>query len=308
MVNDMGRRLAVLGMAMLISLLLLGCGDGTKERQPQAASNTTSPTTQATTSTTGYTSGQSSASAWSTTTWSPPTTAAPAPVTSAPPAPRDLRIVADGGTAFQGSLNPEISYGAVLHNPNANLAAVGVSVVAMFLDGAGLRLFSATSELDALPPGQVTAVGATGPPSVIGDGSDSDAVRLASIRYRITVGQWVPAGASAARYWASGARIETGEFGMQTSATLRSSFPERISNVVFVAVYYAAGGRLAGAAYGCADEVDPGAGSYVETDRVSLIPGVRRTEVYAQWKSPQASGEACRLPSDGLPEGGSDVG
>jgi hypothetical protein len=291
----MRRRVDVLGTALLLWLLLLGCRGG-HDRPGQTASDTASPATQATTSTTGDSIGRNSSPAWPTTTWSPPTTGAPAPVTSAPPAPRRLRIVADGGTAFQGSLNPEVSYGAVLHNPNTNLAAVGVSVVATFVDAAGRHLFSVTSELDALPPGQFTAVGATGPPSVLGDGSDADAVRLASIRYRIMVDRWVPASTSAARYWASGVRTETGDFGMQTSATLRSSFRERVSNVTFVAIYYGAAGRLAGAAYGCTDEVDPGAGSYVETDRVSPIPGVRRSEVYAQWKSPQASGAHCRMP------------
>jgi hypothetical protein len=197
--------------------------------------------------------------------------------------PLDIRIVAHGANIFQGSLNPELTYAAELHNPNVSWIAVGVTVDAVFLDHDGNRLMTVRTELTALPPGQFTAVGGTGPPNILGDRDSVDINKLARVRYLIGVGRWQPASMAIGAFRASDVHSATGDFGMQTSATLQSTFTETVSNVTFIAVYYDAAGKVIGGAYGC-DDVDPGAGNYVETDRVSPIPNVQRTDVFVQWK------------------------
>lgn len=190
-----------------------------------------------------------------------------------------------------GSSTPVLSYAVVLRNASTTLLAAKVTVTITLADKRGRVVLRRSEQIEGIPPGEVTAVG------------DTDIAAVSALSgYRLHA-TWQVAHWLSARAVVHG-RVSIGEVRwsqdatatMQTaaSARIRSSFTRPLWNLVLVAVYGDASGRVIGGSRGCVGEVDQGSrGNVGEVNEVEYLPHVARLFVVAQWQHPSDEGPHC---------------
>lgn len=186
-----------------------------------------------------------------------------------------LVVVEQGVSAFPDPFDPAAtlgSYGVVLHNPNADLMAVGVRVTTRILDPSGAELLVDRSLLNAVVPGSDMAVGRT----LIEPILDPAALDVA-----VEVAAWAPATEPAVPFSAADVVTESDQTGGATTRfTVRSTQSLGEDAVDVTAVYRAADGRILGAETTTMASVPAGAATPGQIRLLSTIPSLATTDVF----------------------------
>jgi hypothetical protein len=97
------------------------------------------------------------------------------------------------------------------------------------------------------------------------------------------VGSWQTATSTSGAFTASGVSTTARDYlGLQTNATLSSTFAKDLKEVVAVAIYRDAGGAIVGGDRTFVDFVSAGGQTAVEITSLSDLPAPAATEVYGE--------------------------
>ncbi len=173
-----------------------------------------------------------------------------------------LPAEADGGQ--------KLTYAVVLRNPRSNQVAADVHAIISFTSRNGVAIEPEDKDLNALLPGQTSAV--TG---------DVDGAGVTQMSVRVVVTRWAPAQGLSGSLTASGINSNRVADELTTTASVHSTLARNLSDVKVTAVYYNGAGQIIG---GDDDSIDflPANGTAPVTIDSSHVPmGVARTAVYA---------------------------
>lgn len=205
-----------------------------------------------------------------TTTREPTTTTTEVPLQGQP-----LVIAEQGVSSFKDPFDPSSNlggYGVILQNPNPDLLASGVRVVAHILDPAGVELLVDSTLLNGVMPGQRMALGRT---------LIEPLENPTQLAVTVEVSAWLRP-ASADGLLSADAIVTEPEpnGGAVTRFTVRSTWPEPEEGVDVTAIYRGADGRILGAENTILALVPPAADVNGQIRLLSPIPDVASTEVY----------------------------
>jgi len=167
---------------------------------------------------------------------------------------------------------PKTAYAVILHNPRTSLIAADVHAIISFTTSNGALVPPEDKDLNALLPGETSAV--TG---------DIDGAGVTGMSVRVVVNRWVPGQGLASGLSTGG--IRTGRAldgeGVTTVASVHSNLARNLNDVEVVAVYYNSAGRIIGGDHDKIDFLPAGGTAPATIDASHVGPGVARTEVYA---------------------------
>jgi hypothetical protein len=198
------------------------------------------------------------------TTFTTPTTAAPV---------HDVKITGNGFTQLPPDSigNSYLSYGVVVQNPSDDIAT-RVSLNVAFYNDAGVVVKADSPTIDVILPGQTAAYG--------------DAVQAAGatrMEVQALVGSWQTATTTTGAFSASGVGTVVQDFGgLQTNATLSSTFAKDLKEVVAVAIYRDGNGSIVGGDHTFVNFVPAGGQAAVEISGFNDPPAPAATEMYAE--------------------------
>jgi hypothetical protein len=167
--------------------------------------------------------------------------------------------------------NSYLSYGVVVQNPSDDIAT-RVSLNVAFYNDAGVVVKADSPSIDVILPGQTAAYGET-----------LQAAGATRMEVQALVGSWQTATTTTGAFTASGVSTTPRPYlGVQTNATLSSTFAKDLKQVVAVAIYRDAGGAIVGGDRTFVDFVPAGGQAAVEITSFSDLPAPAATEVYAE--------------------------
>jgi hypothetical protein len=163
-------------------------------------------------------------------------------------------------------------YGVILENPNAELMATGVRVVARILDPAGVELLVDSTLLNAVMPGQRMALGRT---------LIEPIANPTQLAVTVEVSTWLHPASTDGLLSVDGIVTEPEpNGGAITRFTVHSTWPEPEENVDATAIYRAADGRILGAESTVITLVPPSGQVAGQIRLLSPIPDLASTEVF----------------------------
>ena len=189
------------------------------------------------------------------------------------PVQREVKITGNGFTQLPpDSIGASyLSYGAVMENPSDDIAT-RVSLNVAFYNDAGVVVKADNPTIDVILPGQTAACGET-----------LQAAGATRIEVQALVGSWQSATTTTGAFTASGVSTTPRDYlGLQTNATLSSTFAKDLKEVVAVAIYHDANGAIIGGDRTFVDFVPAGGQAAVEITSFSDLPSPASTEVYAE--------------------------
>lgn len=164
-----------------------------------------------------------------------------------------------------------VSYGVVVQNPSKDIAT-RVSLNVAFYNDAGVVVKAADPSIDVILPGQTAAYGET-----------LQAAGATRMEVQALVGNWQTPTTTPGAFTASGVSTTPRPYsGVQTNATLSSTFAKDLKEVIAVAIYRDAGGAIVGGDHTFVDFVPAGGQAAVEITSFSDLPAPAATEVYAE--------------------------
>jgi hypothetical protein len=195
---------------------------------------------------------------------------------TAEPVPMRLRVLQQGFTQLPSRLTGEsdLTYAAVIQNPNRDQIASKATVTVTFTDRSGKPVWSHDWPT-ALLGGQTGAVAdhvLAGP--------------VAHMRVQVEVQRWQPASIGPvqgrqAPWRVANVTTVTDQFGATTNATLEAALATDVRNAKAVAVYYDPAGQIVGGASQVVDRLPPGGSARVEIYGYPVLANVAVTVVYA---------------------------
>jgi hypothetical protein len=198
------------------------------------------------------------------------TTTAPVDLTGEP-----LVIAEQGVSSFPDPFDRTATlggYGIILQNPNAELMATGVRVVARILDPAGVELLVDSTLLNAVMPGQRMALGRT---------LIEPIANPTQLAVTVEVSTWLRPASPDGLLSADGIVTEPEpNGGAITRFTVHSTWPEQEEGVDVTAIYRAADGRILGAEATVLALVPPSGQVAGQIRLLSPIPDLATTEVF----------------------------
>lgn len=189
------------------------------------------------------------------------------------PVQHEVKITGNGFTQLPPDSigSSYVSYGVVVQNPSDDIAT-RVSLNVAFYNDAGVVVKAESPSIDVILPGQTAAYGETIP-----------AAGATRMEVQALVGTWQTATTTTGAFTASGVSTTPREYlGLQTNATLSSTFAKDLKSVVAVAIYRDAGGAIVGGDRTFVDFVPAGGSAAVEITSFSDLPAPAGTEVYAE--------------------------
>lgn len=164
-----------------------------------------------------------------------------------------------------------VSYGVIVQNPSNDIAT-RVSLNVAFYNDAGVVVKADNPTIDVILPGQTAAYGET-----------IQAAGATRMEVQALVGDWQTATTTTGAFTASGVSTTPRDYlGLQTNATLSSTFAKDLKQVVAVAIYRDAGGAIVGGDRTYVDFVPAGGSAAVEITGLSHLDAPAGTEVYAE--------------------------
>jgi hypothetical protein len=164
-----------------------------------------------------------------------------------------------------------VSYGVVVQNPSDDIAT-RVSLNVAFYNDAGVVVKAESPTIDVILPGQTAAYG-----------ESIQAAGATRMEVQALVGSWEPTTAATGAFTASGVSTTPRDYlGLQTNATLASTFAKDLKEVVAVAIYRDGNGAIVGGDRTFVDFVPAGGSAAVEITNFSDLPAPAATEVYAE--------------------------
>jgi hypothetical protein len=164
-----------------------------------------------------------------------------------------------------------VSYGVVVQNPSDDIAT-RVSLNVAFYNDAGVVVKADSPTIDVILPGQTAAYG--------------DSLQVAGatrMEVQALVGSWQTSSTTTGAFTASGVSTVARDYlGLQTNATLSSTFAKDLKEVVAVAIYRDGNGTIVGGDRTFVDFVPAGGSAAVEISDFSDLPVPAATEVYAE--------------------------
>ncbi len=162
----------------------------------------------------------------------------------------------------------------IVQNPSDDIAS-SVSLNVAFYNDAGVVVKADNPTIDVILPGQTAAYG--------------ESVQVAGatrMEVQALVGRWETATTTTGAFTASGVSTTPRDYlGLQTNATLSSTFAKDLKSVVAVAIFRDAGGAIVGGDRTFVDFVPAGGSAAVEITSFSDLPAPAGTEVYAELSS-----------------------
>ena len=200
-----------------------------------------------------------------------------------PPGPEVGLSVADKGvTIVEDRFDParrEGTFAVILENPHPDWMAQGVQVDVQFLDPAGTAVGGDSAFVELVLPSQRVAVAALF--------FDAPTVPVADMSVAVDVARWRETGPVEGGFTTTDVTTEEAEFsGVRTTFTLRSTFPEPLTDVGATVVYRGALGQIVGGSDTFLDRVDPEVDTPVE---VALLANIALDQVTATEVYPSAS-------------------
>jgi hypothetical protein len=199
------------------------------------------------------------------------TTFSTTPTTAAPV--REVQITGNGFTQLPPDSigNSYLSYGVVVQNPSDEIAT-RVSLNVAFYNDAGVVVKAANPSIDVILPGQTAAYGEM-----------LEATGATRMEVQALVGSWQTPTGTVGAFTASGVTTTPQDYlGLQTNATLSSTFAKDLKEVVAVAIYRDGNGTIVGGDRTFVDFVPAGGQAAVEITALSQLPPPAATEVYAE--------------------------
>jgi hypothetical protein len=258
------RRISTIAVIPTLCLLIVAAcgGDGTNETTSNATSQTTQRPSQVVTA--------------------PPFTNPP---TTDAPARQNLDIVKSGLTQLPANVigNPEITYAAIVRNPNSAWIAGRVNVNLTFYTADGTVAKSQSENIAAMYPNQTVAVG----------GYENGA-GAARVDVQALVSDWEPLTQTTGTFATEGVTttrtMRYGSADTKTTGSVSSTFARDLKNTKAVAVYYNSAGAITGGGSTYIDFIPAGGKVGVEIQPLSSPPNIAKTELYVQFTSLTLSG------------------
>ncbi len=207
-----------------------------------------------------------------------------------PPGPETGLTVADKGvTIVEDRFDPakrEGTFAAIIDNPNADWLAQGVQVDVQFLDEAGNPVGTDSAFVEIVLPGQRVAVASLF--------FDAPTVPVTDLSLSIDVARWRQTGAVDGELTTSDPVTAPAEFsGVKTDFTLRSTFPQALTDVGVTAVYRGVFGQIVGGYDTFLDRVEPNVDMPGEIAMLANIPieQITSTELYPTASSGFVAGQ-----------------
>jgi hypothetical protein len=194
-----------------------------------------------------------------------------APTTAAPQ--HEVTIAGNGFTELPPDSigNSYLSYGVVVSNPSHDIAT-RVSLNVAFYDANGTVVKADNPSIDVIIPGQTAAYGDT-----------IQAAGATRMEVQALVGDWQTPTTTPGGFTASGVSTTPRDYGgLQTNATLTSTFAKDLKEIVASAIYRDGNGAIVGGDHTYVDFVPAGGSAAVEIQSFSDTPAPAATEVYAQ--------------------------
>jgi len=167
-----------------------------------------------------------------------------------------------------------LTYGVVVQNPSDDIAT-SVSLNIAFYNDAGVVVKATDQTISVILPGQSAAYG-----------ESLQAAGATRMEVQALVGRWEEATTTSGAFTASGITTTPREYlGLQTNATLSSTFAKDLKQVVAVAIYRDAAGAIVGGDRTYVDFVPTGGSTAVEITSFTDLPAPAGTEVYAELSS-----------------------
>jgi hypothetical protein len=189
------------------------------------------------------------------------------------PAKHEVTITGNGFTQLPPDSigNSYASYGVVVQNPSTDIAT-RVSLNVAFYNDAGVVVKADSPTIDVILPGQTAAYG-----------DNLQVAGATRMEVQALVGSWqTPTGTTGA-FTASGVSTTPRDYGgLQTNATLSSTFAKDLKEVVAVAIYRDGGGAIVGGDHTFVDFVPTGGQAAVEISSFNDLPAPAATEVYGE--------------------------
>jgi len=189
------------------------------------------------------------------------------------PAAHEVTLAGNGFTQLPPDSigNAYVSYGVIVKNPSDDIAT-RVSLNVAFYNDAGVVVKADNPTIDVILPGQTAAYGET-----------LEVAGATRMEVQALVGNWQTATTTTGAFTASGVSTTTRDYGgLQTNATLSSTFGKDLKEVVAVAIYRDANGAIVGGDRTFVDFVPAGGSAAVEISNFSDVPAPAGTEVYAE--------------------------
>ena len=189
------------------------------------------------------------------------------------PAKHEVTITGNGFTQLPPDSigNSYASYGVIVQNPSDDIAT-RVSLNVAFYNDAGVVVKADNPTIDVILPGQTAAYG-----------ESMQVAGATRMEVQALVGSWETATATTGAFTASGVSTTVRDYlGLQTNATLSSTFAKDLKSVVAVAIYRDPGGAIVGGDRTFVDFVPAGGQAAVEITSLSDVPAPAGTEVYAE--------------------------
>lgn len=191
------------------------------------------------------------------------------------PARQDLQIADYGFSSFKAEYGNTdyLSYGVILRNPNpSDWLASRVNVNITFFGASGTVVKSESDYVSALLPGQAAGLG----DSLI------DVSGASRMEVQALVQHWeqLPQAATSS-FSVENVSTKVREYGgLQTTASVRSTFAKDLKQLRATAVYYDASGKIIGGAFTFVDFVPSGGSVGIEVLSTDTIPRVAKTDVF----------------------------
>jgi hypothetical protein len=164
-----------------------------------------------------------------------------------------------------------VSYGVVVQNPSDDIAT-RVSLNVAFYNDAGVVVKAESPSIDFILPGQTAAYG-----------DDIQVAGATRMEVQALVGTWETATTTTGAFTASGVSTTPRDYlGLQTNATLSSTFAKDLKEVVAVAIFRDGSGAIVGGDHTFVDFVPAGGQAAVEISSFTDLPAPAATEVYGQ--------------------------
>ncbi len=197
-----------------------------------------------------------------------------------PPGPAEGLTVADKGVTIVedrfDATRREGTFGVIVTNPHSDFLAQGVQVDVAMLDATGATVATDSAFLEIVLPGQTVAVG--------GLFFDAPTVPVVDLAVTLDVARWRETSGFEGGFTVGETLTEEAEFsGVRTGFTLRSDFPEQLTDTAVTAIYRGPDGRIVGASDTFIDLLEPGVDTPVEISLLANIPveAITATEIYA---------------------------
>lgn len=184
----------------------------------------------------------------------------------------NVEIVATGFT--QGSPdsigNSYLTYAAVIKNTGPTVAEY-VTVNLTFKDSEGTVVKAANENISVMLPGQTNAVG-----------DSTSAEGATQIEVQALVSRWLEPETEFGSFAISGITTRSDEYGMETNASVASTFDKDLRDTKATAVYYDEAGSVIGGAYTFVDFVPAGGNIGIEIRAQESLKNVATTDIFLE--------------------------